>query len=51
VHEPSLLLDLAKPDIIIGCETWLKPEIHICDVMILVLQVYTTVIIYMFAVT
>ena len=28
MHELSLLLDSAKPDIIIGCETWLKPEIH-----------------------
>lgn len=33
VHELSLLLDSAKPDIIIGCETWLKPEIHNSEIM------------------
>jgi hypothetical protein len=33
VHEPSLLLNLAKPDIIIDCETWLKPEIHHSEIM------------------
>jgi hypothetical protein len=33
VHKLSLLLESAKPDIIIGCETWLKPEIHNFEIM------------------
>jgi exonuclease III len=35
VHELSLLLDSAKPDIILGCEIWLKPEIHIHNSVIM----------------
>jgi hypothetical protein len=33
VHELSLLLDSAKPDIIVGCEIWLKAEIHNSEIM------------------
>jgi hypothetical protein len=69
VHELSLLLDSAKPDIIVGCEIWLKAEIHNSEIMppnytiyrndrkdgyggvLIGVRVYTTVIIYMFAVT
>lgn len=32
-NEMSLLIDSANPDIIIGSETWLKPEIHDSEIM------------------